>query len=59
MVLRSLLIGGRGCELDNHIIICSKQFTDINYNEKDDFFFGTEVNVAIASAITSWSEIKC
>lgn len=44
-------------ELDNYIIISSKQSTNLYYNEKDDIWSGTEVNIAIASAITAYARI--
>jgi hypothetical protein len=44
-------------QLVDHILLIRKSFTDLAYNEKEDLFHGTEVNVAIASAITAESRI--
>jgi hypothetical protein len=40
-------------DLGDFVIIIRKSYTDLYYNEKDDIFHGTEVNVAIASTVTS------
>jgi hypothetical protein len=44
-------------ELNDFVIIIRKSLTDIYYNEKDDIFHGTEVNIAIASTMTSEARI--
>lgn len=44
-------------ELDNYTLILIKDIADMSYNEKDDIWSGTEVNISIASAITSYSRI--
>jgi hypothetical protein len=44
-------------ELKNHTLLIRKGITDLNYNEKEDFYHGSEVNVAIASAITAEARI--
>ena len=44
-------------ELDNHILIISKNMNNFYYNEEKDIFHGSEINVGIASAITSYARI--
>jgi hypothetical protein len=44
-------------ELENHTLIVRNSLTDLTYNEKEDFFHGPEVNVAIASAVTAEARI--
>lgn len=44
-------------DLGDFVIIIRKSNTDINYNEKDDYYHGTEVNITIASAITAGGRI--
>ena len=44
-------------ELEDHIIIVSKQLADLKYNQKEEIFHGSEVNIAIASAITAYARI--
>jgi hypothetical protein len=44
-------------EIDNYIMIIFKDITNLEYNDKLDLFHGTEVNVAIASAITAYARI--
>lgn len=44
-------------DLDNHVIIIKKSLVDTHYNSKDQIYHGTEVNIAIASSITSYSRI--
>jgi hypothetical protein len=43
-------------EFGNFIIIC-RNYSPIYYNEKNDLFHGSEVNIAIASAITAYARI--
>jgi hypothetical protein len=42
---------------DKHTVIVIKDLTDISYDNKNDYYYGTEVNVAIASAITAYARI--
>lgn len=44
-------------EYEEHVIIIRKSTVDLYYNEKDEFYHGTEVNIAVASAITSYARI--
>lgn len=44
-------------DLGDFIIFIRNSITDIYYNEKDDIFHGTEVNVAIASTVTSEARV--
>lgn len=44
-------------QLENHTIIVRNSLIDLTYNEKEDFYHGNEVNVAIASAITAEARI--
>ena len=44
-------------DLGDFVIIIRNDVADINYNEKDDYYHGTEVNIAIASAITAGARI--
>jgi hypothetical protein len=44
-------------KLENHTIFVINTSVDLTYNEKDDFYHGTEVNIAIASAITASARI--
>jgi len=43
--------------LVDHILLIRKSFSYLAYNKKEDIFHGTEVNVAIASAITAEARI--
>lgn len=44
-------------DLGDFIIFIRNSITDIYYNEKDDIFHGTEVNIANASAVTASARI--
>ena len=44
-------------KFDNSYIVVRNDFVDLHYNKDEDFFHGTDVNVAIASAITSEARI--
>jgi hypothetical protein len=44
-------------DLDTHTLLIRKDKAALGYNKKDDFFHGTEVNVAIAAAITAEARI--
>jgi DNA polymerase family B len=44
-------------KFDNNYIVITKNFVNLYYNEKLDMFHGSEVNVAIASAITAEARI--
>jgi hypothetical protein len=44
-------------DLGNFVIFITNSFTDIHYNESEDCYHGTEVNIAIASAITAEARI--
>jgi hypothetical protein len=44
-------------DLGDFVILIINSNTDIYYNEKDDFYHGTEINIAIASMITSEARI--
>lgn len=44
-------------DLGDFVIFIRNSITDIYYNEKDDIFHGTEVNIAIASAVTASARI--
>ena len=39
-------------DLGDFVIIIRNSFTPIKYNEKEEIYHGTEVNVAIASTVT-------
>ena len=44
-------------KFDNNYIVTRNDTIDIKYNESEDMFHGTEVNISIASAITSEARI--
>jgi hypothetical protein len=44
--------------LDSHTLIIRNSHADLTYNEKEEIYHGTEVNVAIASAITAEARIN-
>ena len=44
-------------DLGEFVILIYNSNLDINYNEKDDYYHGTEVNIAIASTITTGARI--
>lgn len=44
-------------DLEKHTLLIRKSENDLNYNKYDDFYHGSEVNVAIASAITAYARI--
>lgn len=43
--------------LDGYTMIIFKDITDIHYDDKNDMYHGTEVNISIASAITAYARI--
>ena len=44
-------------KLDQHIVIVRDSIVDLRYNEGEDMYFGLDVNIAIASAITAGARI--
>lgn len=44
-------------DLEKHTLLIRKSENDLNYNKIDDYYHGSEVNVAIASAITAEARI--
>ena len=44
-------------DLENHTLLIRKSENNLNYNKIDDYYHGSEVNVAIASAITAEARI--
>lgn len=44
-------------KLQDHTLLVRKSKSDLTFNEKGDFYHGTEVNIAIAAAITAEARI--
>jgi hypothetical protein len=44
-------------ELDNYTMIIFKDIANISFNDKTEIYHGTEVNIAIASAITAYARV--
>jgi hypothetical protein len=44
-------------EVDNYIILIRQTLMAFNYNEEQDMFHGLDINIAIATAITSYARI--
>ena len=44
-------------KLDQHIVIVRDSIVDLRYNEGEDMYFGLDVNIALASAITAGARV--
>lgn len=44
-------------EIDDHLFVIRDAIVDLNNNQEDDYYHGSDVNIAVASAITSYARV--